>query len=118
MTITDPTWHRAGTTRDIRSNEPKQFRIGDLVLAIFKINDTFYAIDDICTHQFAFLSDGFQDGEHIECPLHQSRFHIPTGKCIGPPAERDVRVFPVRIDGEDVFVDVSSESVPGDAPQD
>lgn len=108
--VAELTWHSAGKAEEIKANEPRQLRLDNLVVAVFKVGDEFFAIDDICTHQFAFLSEGYQEGDVIECPLHQAQFHIPSGKCLSPPAECDTRVFPVRIDGGDVYVGIASES--------
>src|SRR5207244_12349825 len=60
-----------------------------------------YATDNICTHAYAGLSDGWLDGEVIECPLHAARFDIRSGKVLDPPATEDLKTYPVRIvDGE------------------
>ena len=76
-------------------------RIGERVLAVYNIDGAFYATDDTRTHAFASLSDGYIDGDVIECPLHQGCFHIPTGKAMGPPVVQDLHTYPVRvIDGE------------------
>ena len=99
-------WHNVAKTSEIDEDEPKAVRIGDLFIALYKIDDRFYATDDICTHEFAMLSEGYVDGDVIECPLHQARFHIPSGKVIGPPADEDLRTFAVKVVGEDVFVEI------------
>jgi nitrite reductase/ring-hydroxylating ferredoxin subunit len=62
------------------------------------------ATDNICTHAFALLSDGWLDGDCIECPLHAGRFDVRTGKALGPPVDEDIKVYPVRIVGDDIQV--------------
>ncbi len=75
-------------------------------LALYNVGGNFYATDDRCTHAEASLSDGFLDGDEIECPLHQGRFHVPTGRALCFPVTEDVETFPVRVDGAAVLVDV------------
>jgi len=64
------------------------------------------ALLDECTHAEVALSDGEVSAGTVECWLHGSRFDLRTGKPIGPPATETVTKFPVRVDGDDVFVDV------------
>jgi 3-phenylpropionate/trans-cinnamate dioxygenase ferredoxin component len=69
-----------------------------------------HAIDDTCSHANVSLSEGdVEDGE-IECWLHGSRFDLRTGKPTGLPATAPIAVYPVKIDGGDVFVSVTKES--------
>ena len=63
-----------------------------------------FAVGGICTHQYARLSEGFVDGEFIECPLHQGLFHIPTGKAQGGPVSVDLETFIVDESGGDIVV--------------
>lgn len=97
-------WHRVASVSEIAPEEPKGVRVGQRLIALFNLDGTIYATDNICSHEFAELSDGFVEGDSIECPLHQARFHIPTGKVLDPPATEDIPVFPVRVDGDEVFV--------------
>jgi nitrite reductase/ring-hydroxylating ferredoxin subunit len=60
----------------------------------------------VCTHEFAFLSDGHVDGDCVECPLHQARFHIPTGEARAAPATQPIAIFPVKVDGGSVLIDI------------
>ena len=68
------------------------------------VDGTIYACDDICTHAYASLSEGDINGDEIECPLHGAAFNVKTGQCLTPPAQEDLRVFPVQIEGQDVMV--------------
>ena len=53
---------------------------------------------------FAILSQGFVEDGVIECPLHAAQFEIATGRCLSGPASQDLRVYEVRLDGDDVYV--------------
>ena len=66
-----------------------------------------YATDDICTHEFASLAEGFVDGDCIECPLHAGKFHIPTGKAMTAPVTEDIRTYPVKVEGDEIFINLS-----------
>ncbi|MEE8145189.1 MAG: Rieske 2Fe-2S domain-containing protein, partial [Kiloniellales bacterium] len=65
-----------------------------------------FATDGVCTHEGADLTGGLVIGDIIECPLHQGRFHIPSGKAKSPPVCIDLRTYPVRVEGGKVFIDV------------
>jgi 3-phenylpropionate/trans-cinnamate dioxygenase ferredoxin subunit len=64
------------------------------------------ALADECSHAEVALSDGEVSGGTVECWLHGSRFDLRTGKPIGPPATEAVKTYQVRVDGDDVLVDV------------
>jgi 3-phenylpropionate/trans-cinnamate dioxygenase ferredoxin subunit len=66
-----------------------------------------YALRDVCSHAEVPLSEGEVDGCTLECWLHGSRFDVRTGKPTGPPATEPVPTYPVKIEGDDVYVAVS-----------
>ncbi|MDB5728544.1 MAG: Rieske (2Fe-2S) region [Noviherbaspirillum sp.] len=77
-------------------------------LALYSVDGTIYATDNICTHGFARLSDGFLDGFEIECPLHQGCFDVRSGKATCAPASQDIATYPVKIENGRVFVDLGA----------
>ena len=74
--------------------------------AIYHTKEGFFATDAHCTHQQAHLADGVVIGTVIECPLHQGRFDIGTGKALRPPARIDLRTYPAKVEDGIVFVKV------------
>ena len=66
-------------------------------IALYKADGEIFATDNICTHGKARLCDGFLDGHEIECPLHQGRFDVRTGKPTCDPVSEPIRVYPVKI---------------------
>ncbi|HVA35716.1 MAG TPA: non-heme iron oxygenase ferredoxin subunit [Stellaceae bacterium] len=78
--------------------------LGEREIAVYNIDGDIYATDNLCTHAFALLSQGWLDGEVIECPLHGGRFEVKTGKGLGPPINDDLKTYPVRVIGDDVQV--------------
>ncbi len=82
--------------------------IGGKSLALYQVEGEIYATDNLCTHGNARLCDGFLEGHEIECPLHQGKFDIRSGKAMCAPLIEDVRTYPVKIEGSRVFVDLAS----------
>jgi len=84
------------------------FEIGDLHLALYHVGGQFHATDNICTHAFALLTDGWLEGHVIECPLHGGQFDVTTGAALCEPAECALKTWPVRVANGEVQVDLSS----------
>lgn len=76
-------------------------------IALYDLDGEIHATDNICTHAFARLTDGWLDGDVIECPLHAGRFEVKTGKGLGPPIPCDLKTYPVRVVGDDIQVNVA-----------
>jgi 3-phenylpropionate/trans-cinnamate dioxygenase ferredoxin component len=81
-------------------------RVGENpAVAVFNVDGEFYAIADLCTHGQASLSDGYlEDDCTVECPVHNARFCLKTGKALTQPATVDAPTFEVVVEGEDVYV--------------
>ena len=62
---------------------------------------------DICTHEHAHLSEGFIENCQIECPLHGSIFDMRTGEALTLPATSPLQTFNVKVEGDDVLIEVS-----------
>jgi anthranilate 1,2-dioxygenase large subunit len=75
-------------------------------VALYRIGDAVYATDGMCTHATGLLADGWVEDGAIECPLHQARFDIRTGKALGEPATEDLRTYQVKIEGADILIDL------------
>ena len=78
--------------------------VGDDQILVANVEGTIYACDNVCTHALAPLSEGDLEGEQFECPLHGSVFNVTTEEAMGPPADEALRVFQVRINGQDILV--------------
>jgi 3-phenylpropionate/trans-cinnamate dioxygenase ferredoxin subunit len=99
-------WHRVASIAEVNEDVPFATIVNNKPLGIYRIGDKFYALADVCPHAYALLTSGFVEGEVVECPLHQATFHIPTGKCLGPPADEDVATFEIKVEGDDILVAV------------
>ena len=91
---------------DIAPETVKAFEVGDLRLAVYKIEGNFYVTDDECTHASASLADGILDGDVVECTLHFGAFNVKTGAVEAPPCSIPLRTYKVVLEGDDVFVDL------------
>ncbi|NHB83911.1 non-heme iron oxygenase ferredoxin subunit [Tessaracoccus sp. HDW20] len=78
---------------------------GELEVALVRHKGELYAIENECSHAKVPLSEGDVVDCTIECYLHGSTFDLRTGKALNLPATQPVRVFPVRIEGDDILVD-------------
>ncbi len=76
-------------------------------IALYEVEGEVFATDNLCTHGAARMSDGFLEGREIECPLHQGRFDVCTGKAMCAPLTQDLRVYPVRIENKRVLVNMA-----------
>jgi 3-phenylpropionate/trans-cinnamate dioxygenase ferredoxin subunit len=82
--------------------------IGECPVCVVRSDGTVYALRDECTHQAVPLSDGEVTDGTIECWLHGSRFDLASGRALSRPATQPVDVYPVRIEGDDVFVNMDT----------
>ena len=89
---------------EIAPGNMKMVEVGGEQVLLVNVEGTIHACDDVCTHSYASLSEGDLGGEEIECPLHGALFNVTTGEVISPPAEDALRIFEVRIEGEDILV--------------
>ena len=97
-------WVRVAALTDLAEGAAFATKLGNRPIALYRLDGQIHALDDVCTHALALLSQGFIEDGAVECPLHGARFDIATGRCLAPPASRDLRVYAVRVDGDDVCV--------------
>lgn len=109
-------WQRVARVGDIEEGEAFPVSVGQAEIALVKLGDQLHGISNVCTHEFALLSDGIVEDDCIECPLHQARFHVPTGELRSGPACERLRTYPVRVheDGS-VLVDCGELQAAGGA---
>lgn len=66
-------------------------------IAVYKVGDEYLATANVCTHSYALLSHGYQEGDEIECEIHGGRFDIRTGAATAFPCEQPLKTYPVTI---------------------
>ncbi|UXI67164.1 non-heme iron oxygenase ferredoxin subunit [Tahibacter amnicola] len=96
-------WIAVCTTAELLPGEYKVAWDGDVAIAVFNIDGTLYAIEDLCTHDGGELTGGVVEGFEVECPRHGARFDVRTGAVLCPPAYEPTAKFPVKVEGGTVF---------------
>jgi 3-phenylpropionate/trans-cinnamate dioxygenase ferredoxin component len=89
--------------------EPGQTRLVDLKgkqIALFNVDGQVFALDNTCTHRGGPLAEGEVSGHEVTCPRHGATFDVRTGEVVGPPAQRAVVRYGVRVTGTDIEVEL------------
>lgn len=97
-------WIAAAELDAVPQDDVIGVEIGGRDIALYSVDGEIYASDNICTHGHARLCDGFLDGHEIECPLHQGKFDVRSGKALCAPLTEDIRTYPVKIEDGRVFL--------------
>ena len=90
---------------EVPVGEVRKAETAGLVLAVFNLDGEFYVTDDHCTHGPGSLSEGFVDGDCIECNFHQGVFNIKTGAVVQPPCIVPVRTYPAVVEDGVVYIE-------------
>lgn len=99
-------FRRAARLQDIPPPERGGLRVwvDGIPVGLFRWEGQVYAIEDVCTHEETPLTEGWVEGGAVHCPRHGARFDLHTGRALSLPAVLPVRVFEVRVEGDDVYV--------------
>ena len=101
------TWLKLCLADDVSEGNALKVETEGLALAVFNLGGRYFVIDDQCTHGPGSLSEGYVDGDEIECNFHQGRFHIPTGAVTGPPCMIPVHSYTTEVIDGSVYIDRS-----------
>ena len=93
-------------TDEVAPGQGKMVEVEGKKIALFNVEGSFYAIDDICTHRGGPLSEGSLEGKQVTCPWHGARYDVTTGEVLGPPAPQGVARYNVRVEGGDIEVEI------------
>jgi 3-phenylpropionate/trans-cinnamate dioxygenase ferredoxin component len=85
---------------ELKDSQPRRLIADGVPLAVVRVGDEVFAVDDHCSHAEVSLSEGEVSGCEIECWLHGSRFDLRTGEPSGPPAFAPITTYPVQIEGD------------------
>ena len=91
---------------DVACGEVRKVEAGSLILAVYNLEGEFCVTDDACTHGPGSLSEGFVEGEVIECNFHQGKFNIRTGDVVAPPCMVPIRTYTTVVEDGRVFIEV------------
>lgn len=103
-------WYRAVAASEVEEDDVIGVTVGEQgehEVAIYRLGGKFFATVDRCTHQTARLSDGLVVDDCIECPLHQGRFQIATGRARSGPVSVALKTYPVKIENGSVYVQIA-----------
>lgn len=92
------------TTDEIPSGKMKEFTVQGKTIAIANSDGDYLAFDGICTHAHCPLAGGYLDGYTVTCYCHGAMFDISTGEVLAPPATEPLNIYPVKVEGKDIFV--------------
>ena len=92
-----PEWINVFNVNALMNGENSVIDVDGTEVAVFKIEDQFYAIEDVCSHDGTEIASGELDGDEIICPRHGARFCVKTGAVKSAPAYEDIHSYPVRI---------------------
>ena len=97
---------KVAETKEVAPGTGKVVQAEGRSIALFNVAGTFHAIENACTHQGGPLGEGDLAGEIVTCPWHGAKFNVKNGAVLAPPARKGVWSFPVKVQGNDVLVEV------------
>lgn len=89
---------------DINEDEPKSVEMNGKKIGVFQIEDAYFALENVCPHAYALLTDGFIEDETVECPLHEAIFDIKSGKLLSGPADRNLCTYALKIEADKIYI--------------
>ena len=97
---------KVARTDEIPEGQARVYEIEGLRIVVCHVEEGFYAIEDVCTHDESPFGNEELVGSMIECPRHGARFDVRTGQVLRMPAVAPVRTFETRVEGSDVLVNI------------
>ena len=91
---------------DVPEGSALRVEAGTLTLAVFNVGGEFYVTDDNCTHGPGSLSEGYIEGDVVECNFHNGQFNIRTGEVVSPPCMVPIKTYPARVENGKVVIEV------------
>jgi nitrite reductase/ring-hydroxylating ferredoxin subunit len=110
---TDP-WVAVASLSEIDPDYPTMTTVGAVEIALCRVGEHVFAVNNICSHAYARLSDGFVEQYQVFCTLHQGSFDIRTGCAVAAPCYDPIATYSTMIKNGTVYVDVTrSPDAPG-----
>ena len=92
--MNETSWIDAASEAEVPDDDVIGLQVGEHHIALYKVDGSVFATDNICTHGHARLCDGFMDGHEIECPLHQGKFDVRNGSPTCAPVTEPLKCYP------------------------
>jgi nitrite reductase/ring-hydroxylating ferredoxin subunit len=93
------------STADVAPGNALKVETGDLTLAVFNLDGEFYVTDDLCTHGPGSLSEGYIEGDIVECNFHNGQFNIKTGEVVSPPCMIPIKTYKTVVENDRVLIE-------------
>jgi len=93
---------------EVDEDEPYRAEIDGAAYAVFKVGETVYVTDDLCSHGPGSLSEGYVEDCQVECPFHQGKFDLRTGQPTEAPCEIPIRTWTAVIEDGAIFIDAAN----------
>lgn len=97
-------WVYVADEDEIEAGRCRRVDMDDDMVAVYRIGEQYYAIEDRCTHDGGELASGSVEGCEVICPRHGARFNVKTGEALTAPAYEPVHAFPVRREDGKIYI--------------
>ena len=104
-------WIGVCDAEQVQEDFPYSGNIDGKEIGIYLIDGEYYALEDVCPHAYALLSQGFVEDGKVECPLHEAVFDVKTGQCLHGPGGRNLNRYPVRVYDNQIQITFIEENV-------
>jgi nitrite reductase/ring-hydroxylating ferredoxin subunit len=94
------------STEEVAVGTALRVETAGLTLAVFNVDGEFYVLDDLCTHGPGSLSEGYIEGDIVECNFHNGQFNIRTGAVVLPPCMIPAKTYPTTVENGKVVIEV------------
>ncbi|BDH44649.1 naphthalene 1,2-dioxygenase [Salmonella enterica subsp. enterica serovar Choleraesuis] len=95
----------------VQEDFPFSGKVEGKEIGVYLIDGEYYALEDVCPHAYALLSQGFVEDGKVECPLHEAVFDVRTGACLHGPGGRSLNHYPVRVFEQQIQITFIPETV-------
>ena len=93
-------------TGDVAEGTALKVETQGLTLAVFNVAGQYYVTDDLCTHGPGSLSEGYIEGDVVECNFHNGQFNICTGEVVSPPCMIPIKTYPTTVANGRVVIEI------------
>lgn len=95
---------RIANVTDVPEGDVIAVNVQGKSLALYRVGNEYFVSNNLCNHGQAYLSDGFLDGDIIECPLHGGCFNVRNGAPCHPPVTKPMETYEVIVEGDAIYI--------------
>ena len=101
-----PQFQKIASKKDLGNGKMKEYKISGKTIVVANTDGEYLAFDGICTHAHCSLAGGFLDGFTLTCYCHGGMFDIKSGEVLSPPPPSPINTYPVKVEDDDIFVEI------------